>query len=370
MRLLAVHAPLAWLGPGRLVEDARVVMDGPRIVAAEGTEAASGSARAPQSGVVFGDLTPAEDSAFLPEPDEEIHVDGFLIPGVVDRHVHIGLADPAAVVAGGVTAVRDLGWPPDVVFSMTDASESLSFRGPLIRAVGPMITCPGGYPTKASWAPPGTGQEVQGSEQAAKAVWELLARSGTPVVKVALNSEAGPTLSDEELLAVCDAAHHRNAIVTAHVQGRGQAARALGAGVDEFAHCPWSERLGDDLIRAMAGRVRIVSTLDIHSRGRDTPELQIATENLARFIAAGGTAAYGTDLGNGPIPEGIHPGEAWHLYRAGLPPEQILEALTFRPLAAGEPADLVVLEGNPLENLGALGQVKLVLRGGRRVALA
>jgi imidazolonepropionase-like amidohydrolase len=120
----------------------------------------------------------------------------------------------------------------------------------------------------------------------------------------------------------------------------------------------------------MAGRVRIVSTLDIHSRGRDTPELQVATENLARFIAAGGTAAYGTDLGNGPIPEGIHPGEAWHLYRAGLAPDQILEALTFRPLAPGEPADLVVLEGNPLENLGALGQVKLVLRAGRRVASA
>jgi imidazolonepropionase-like amidohydrolase len=342
-------------------------MDGTRIVEATGTEVRAGTEdRTP--GVVAGDLAPAEDSAFLAEPDQEVEIDGFLMPGVVDRHVHIGLVDPGAVVAGGVTAVRDLGWPADAIFSMTDASESLSFRGPLIRAVGPMITCPEGYPSQASWAPPGTALQVRGPEQAANAVWDLLGRSGTPVVKVALNTDAGPTLSDEELLGVCDAAHHRNAIVTAHVQGRGQAARALGAGVDEFAHCPWSERLGDDLIRVMAGRVRIVSTMDIHSRGRDTPELQIATDNLARFLAAGGSVAYGTDLGNGDIPEGIHPGEAWHLYRAGLQPEKVLEALTFRPLAAGEPADLVVLEGNPLENLAALGQVKLVVRAGRRMA--
>jgi imidazolonepropionase-like amidohydrolase len=357
---------MGWLGPGRLVEDARVVIDGVRIVAAEGSPV-SGSARSEQAGVVYGDLTPAEDSAFLPEPDQEIRIDGFLMPGVVDRHVHIGFANPKEVVAGGVTAVRDLGWPPDDIFSLVDASESASFDGPLIRAVGPMITCPGGYPSRASWAPHGTALEVQGAEQAANAVWDLLGRSGTPVVKVALNADAGPTLSDQELLAVCDAAHHRNAIVTAHVQGRGQTARALGAGVDEFAHCPWSERLSDDLIRTMAGRVRIVSTLDIHSRGRDTPELQIATDNLARFLAAGGSAAYGTDLGNGDIPEGIHPGEAWHLYRAGMTPEKVLEALTFRPLAAGEPADLVVLDGHPLENLGALGQVKLVIRAGRRI---
>ena len=113
--------------------------------------------------------------------------------------------------------------------------------------------------------------------------------------------------------------------------------------------------------------MRIVSTLDIHSYGRDTPELRAATDNLRRFLAAGGAVAYGTDLGNGPIPPGIHVGEAFHLMRAGLGPERVLEALTFRPLAPGEPADLVVLGGNPLETLTALADVQLVVRGGRRV---
>jgi imidazolonepropionase-like amidohydrolase len=136
--------------------------------------------------------------------------------------------------------------------------------------------------------------------------------------------------------------------------------------VDEFAHCPWSERLSDDLIQSVAKRMRIVSTLDIHSYGRDTQELRMATDNLARFIESGGRVAYGTDLGNGSIPPGIHPGEAWHLLRAGLTHERVLEAMTFRPLDPGEPADIVALAGDPLRSLDALGRVLMVLRGGRR----
>ena len=116
----------------------------------------------------------------------------------------------------------------------------------------------------------------------------------------------------------------------------------------------------------MAKRMRIVSTLDIHAFGKDTPEVRVALENLHRFIGEGGTVVYGTDLGNGPIPPGIHVGEVWHLYRAGLSAEGLLQALTYRPLAPGEPADLVALGRNPLENLGALGEVRLVIRAGRR----
>jgi imidazolonepropionase-like amidohydrolase len=358
--VLAVRAPIAWLGPGRLVEDALVIVDGGRVAFA-GPARDLGVRLSGEQGAETLSGEPAP-----PEPDQEIHVDGFVIPGVVDRHVHVALSDPGAVVAGGVTAVRDLGWPPEDVFPLADASESPSFNGPLIRAVGPMITCRGGYPTRAGWAPSGTGREVDGPDEAARAAREVLARSGVPVVKVALNAEAGPTLSDEELVAVCDAAHGAQAIVTAHCQGRGQVERALGAGVDELAHSPWTERLSEDTIQALAARVRIVSTLDIHSYGRETPELRTATENLSRFVQAGGRVAYGTDLGNGAIPPGIHSGEAGHLHRAGLSAEQVLEALTFRPLAQGEPADLVVLGANPLEDLAALDQVRLVIRAGHR----
>ncbi|HYU93123.1 MAG TPA: amidohydrolase, partial [Actinomycetota bacterium] len=102
-----------------------------------------------------------------PQADDELEVDGFLMPGVADRHVHICLADPGAVLLGGVTAVRDLAWPPDIIFPLADASELPTFNGPVIRAAGPMITAPGGYPTTDRWAPPGTGLEIRSAEEAA-----------------------------------------------------------------------------------------------------------------------------------------------------------------------------------------------------------
>ena len=75
-------------GPGRFVEDARIVSE-------RGTIAAAGPA------------------ATIAATDDEVRVDGFVMPAVADRHVHIGLSAPADVLAGGVTAVRDLAWPPD-----------------------------------------------------------------------------------------------------------------------------------------------------------------------------------------------------------------------------------------------------------------
>jgi imidazolonepropionase-like amidohydrolase len=342
--VLAVRATAGWLGPGRLVRDVIVVLDGASIAYA-------------------GPAGQAPPHA----PDQEIVVDGFVMPGVVDRHVHMGLADALAVVVGGTTAVRDLGWPPGVIHRVAVASQDPAFDGPYVRAVGPIVTCRGGYPTRAGWAPEGTGLEVRGPEQAAEAAERVLREGTAGAVKVALNADAGAVLDDRELAAVCGAAHAKGAIVTAHVQGAGQAARALVAGVDEFAHCPWSERLADDVIHRAAARMRIVSTLDIHSHGRDTPELRIAVDNLRRFVHAGGRVVYGTDLGNGPIPPGIHHGEAVHLAAAGLGPEAILEAMTFRPLDAGERGDLVALAGDPLEDLDALRRPILVLRQGRRL---
>ena len=93
----------------------------------------------------------------------------------------------------------------------------------------------------------------------------------------------------------------------------------------------------------------------------------MALDNLRRFLLAEGSVAYGTDLGNGPIPPGLHGAEVLHLFTAGLSPEGILRAVTFRPLDVGEPGDLVVLGENPLETVDAYDDVRLVIRGGRPV---
>ena len=137
-----------------------------------------------------------------------------------------------------MTAVRDLAWPPEEIFPLADVSAATDFDGPRVAAVGPMITARGGYPSRAGWCPPGGWVEIEGPEEAAGTV-ERLAAQDPAAVKVSLNEEAGPTVSDRELVAVCDAAHARGLRVTAHVQGRGQTERAIGAGTTSWP--PWPE---------------------------------------------------------------------------------------------------------------------------------
>ncbi len=337
-----IRAPLAWLGPGRAVPDVQVACEG-------------------------GSIAEVGRAHPVPEGDSILVADGFLMPAGADRHVHVELGDPATILRRGVTAVRDLAWPADRVFPLADASEMPGFRGPLIRAAGPMLTAPGGYPTGASWAPDGTGLEVADGEVAAGAVADLAAR-GAVAIKVSLNADAGPTPSDAVLAAICDAAGEVDLPVTAHAQGAGQVARALGAGVGELAHTPWSERLDDATIAAAAERQRWVSTLDIHGFGRDTPELRCALDNLARFHRAGGTVVYGTDLGNGPIPSGVHVDELRWLRAAGLATEEVLQAFVRAPIEIGAPADLLVVGESPLGDVTSLHDLRTVIRAGAIVA--
>jgi imidazolonepropionase-like amidohydrolase len=336
-----VRAAEAWLGPGRLLEDAEIVCEA-------GSVASAGAAQS------------------LEREAKVLDAVGFVMPAAADRHVHIALSDPAAVLLGGVTAVRDLAWPADRIFPLADASELPTYNGPLIRAAGTMLTGRGGYPTRDGWAPAGTGRELSGPEDAALAVKELVSHGAT-AIKVSLNAEAGPTPSDGELAAIVETAHDASIPVTAHCQGTGQVERALGAGVDEFAHTPWTERLSEEVIEAASRRMRVVSTLDILSFGRDTPQIRTALDNLRRFHGAGGTVIYGTDLGNGPIPPGIHSREAMLMAEGGLEYEEVLEAMTRAPLEPGAPADLIALGSSPLDDLGALDDVRLVVRGGRVV---
>ncbi|MET0801143.1 MAG: amidohydrolase [Actinomycetota bacterium] len=341
MARLVIRAQLAGLGPGRAEPDVQVTCDGDSIV---------------EVGRVHS----------VPETDELIVADGFLMPAGADRHVHVELGDPVAIVRRGVTAVRDLAWPAERIFPLADASEMPGFNGPLIRAAGPMLTAPGGYPTRATWAPAGTGRELADADAAVAAVEEL-ARRGAVAVKVSLNAEAGPTPSDAVLAAICDTAAEHEVPVTAHAQGVGQVARALGAGIGELAHTPWTERLDESTIAAAADRMRWVSTLDIHGFGRDTPELRCALDNLARFRRAGGEVAYGTDLGNGPIPSGVHVMELAWLRQAGLTTEECLEAFVRAPIEIGAPADLLVVGDSPLGDVAALDDIRLVVRAGRVV---
>ena len=251
-------------------------------------------------------------------------VDMTVLPGFLDAHVHIALIDPAQLTAGGIARVLDLGgWTPPG--SSAEALPEAVFAGRFLAA-------PGGYPSGRSWAAAGSVCVVARATDAAAAVDDQLAL-GASVIKVTLNSVAGPVLPRDVLAAIVGRAHDRGAPVVAHAEGAGQSRRAFEAGVDALAHTPFSERLGDELIEAMAGRMAWISTLDIHGWGEPTDDFYRAGDNLRRFHRAGGQVLYGTDLGNGPLPVGLNRREIDALLGAGLSGDDVLRSLTMAHLA-------------------------------------
>jgi imidazolonepropionase-like amidohydrolase len=244
-----------------------------------------------------------------------------LYPAFADHHVHLGLVDASGLAASGIGRVVDLGWSDDVVALASSAPVTASYAGRFVAA-------PGGYPSASSWAPRRCATEVAEPRDTAAAVAHQVAL-GASVVKVTLNRDAGPVPDVATLSALVLAAGEAGLPVVAHAQGPGMVELALAGGVTALAHTPWTHRLDDEVLaEAAAAGQAWVSTLDIHGYGTTSPDQARAVDNLARFRHAGGRVLYGTDLGNGPLPETLNLREVGLLLDAGLTEADVLAALT------------------------------------------
>jgi hypothetical protein len=247
---------------------------------------------------------------------------GTIMPGIADRHVHLGLVNATALADSPVVEVHDLGWVPSIARGWKINSPT----GGLVKIAGAFLTAVGGYPAGRSWAPPGSVCELAGAAEGVRAVDEAAAH-GHDLIKVVLHS-GGPVLDDATLAAVVHATHRHRLPVGVHAEGRGQARRAFEAGADILVHVPWTESLTDDLLVAMARSMGWISTFAIHPEA----ERERALDNARRFIQLGGRLDYGTDMGNdiygGPMPVGPRPEEIIALGHAGLVSDSLLESLT------------------------------------------
>lgn len=319
------------------------------------------------------------DSVVIPAGARTIDVKGkTVLPGFVDAHVHltfthIGRGDRTRWVVEGVTTVCDLAAPLDQMQSLKQPAAG----EPRTVVAGPIVSVPGGYPG-SHWGP-GIHLSVRSPADAKVQVRALLDR-GADVIKLALERSGSrnlPVLSDAEIRAIVATAHARGVPVLAHVDTAASLERAVNGGVDTAAHMI-RDRLPDALIRKMAARgVRLIPTLAVLADGNERRDLML--DNLRRFVAGGGKVALGDDWGN----PGTSTGMPWYELRlyeqAGLSPLQIIEAATAQSahacnrdrdlgtLEAGKLADLFVVAGNPAEDLDALRNVALVLKGGRLV---
>lgn len=273
--------------------------------------------------------------------------EGLVLPPFCDSHVHLGLIDADALVAGGIGRVLDLGWDPAIATTWLQSRDS----GLEVDIAGPLLAAPGGYPLRSGWAPTSAVREIPDVASAATAI-DALHGLGARVVKITLNAEAGPVWGDDLLSSVVDIAHARGLPVVAHAQGKGEAERALNAGVDCLAHTPWTETLADDVVRRMASAMAWISTLDIHGWGSYGRDFTRATGNLERFAAAGGTVHYGTDLGNGPLPVGLNRRELQALSDAGLDVPAIVASLIgFLPSRAASTSASVISDAENLDDI-------------------
>ena len=312
---------------------------------------------------------------------------GFLVPGLVDAHCHVGIGphgavalDEAAVQAqtdrdAGTLLIRDCGSPVD--------TRPLQDRPEL-----PEIVRAGRHLGRPKRYIPGLGVELDDPALLPDAVREQ-ARAGDGWVKLVgdwIDREVGdlaPLWPDDVLAEAIDAAHVEGARVTAHVFGTDALPGLIGAGIDCIEH---GTGLTDDLIDEMARRgTALVPTLinienfpGIAEGARRFPsyaahlhELYAGARGVVRRAAEAGVPVYvGTDAGGG-IRHGRIADEVAALHAAGVP--DALGAASWRArswlgrpgVAPGAPADLIVYRDDPRSDPGVLRHPELVLLRGR-----
>jgi imidazolonepropionase-like amidohydrolase len=331
---------------------------------------------------------------FEPVPGAEtISRGGWLLPGLVDAHCHVGIGSGGRALedrdatrqqalderAAGVLALRDCGSPVDTRF--LDDEPDL----PRIIRAGRHIAAPRRYI-------PGLAVEVEpaGLVDAVR----VQARRGDGWVKLVGDwidrgqGDLAPEWPAEVLGAAIDAAHEEGARVTAHTFGTDALPGLIRAGIDCIEH---GTGLTEDLVAEMAARgTAVVPTL---VNVENFPGFAAAGEarfpayasTMRRLYAQSGAvvrAAFeagvpvfaGTDAGGG-IEHGVIADEVRALHAAGLPAEAALAAASWSArqwlglacIEEGAPADVVVYESDPRIDLDTLARPGLTLLRGRVV---
>lgn len=332
-----------------------------------------------------------------------------VVPGLLNCHEHLSfkarrgsiaemMALPDATLAlqaaesarwdisQGITTVRSTGDKNFIDVAMARATASGMALGPRVIAAGPPLLMTGGHGYPLGW-------EVDGADGFRAATRKLL-KNGSDFVKLISSGGLAKTrpnegtmhieLTVDEMRAAVEVAHGAERRVAAHAHGPEAVERALEAGVDSVEH---GTLLTPELIQRMIAQgTYLVPTLSqIHRfayRGVELGKpqsyqdsaLEIWDETFDRFraaVRAGVKFVSGTD-GVGDLKEEIE-----HFVRAGATPVQAIHAATGRAaelvglpvgvIAKGKLADLVVVEGDPSEDVSALRQVITVVQGGKVV---
>ncbi len=340
--------------------------------------------------------------------------DATLLPGFIDAHLHLvfdaakgpeldpeesqqfillrAAGNAQAALQAGVTTVCDCGAPNEIIFPLRDAVESAAIQGPRIVASGATITIEGGH-----GAEHGIGTIASGVGEVRQAVAEQV-EAGANFIKVMATAGGGgdPDHSQynlAELTAIKEEADRLGVRVAAHAHGTTGIRTCVEVGIQRIEHCSmmtvqgsvFDEEIADEIVRKgiYVCPTNVIDYRQMQRRGGFeeglAPRSQInATwrklyEHGVKFVASSDAGVMDIRCDDYALIQELMVEEL------GMSPMQAIMAGTkvaaealglgneIGTLKAGKGADIVVVSGNPLEDITTLRQIRLVMRGGEVV---
>ena len=347
-----------------------------------------------------------------------------VLPGFIDLHVHIqnqsskdnyskgfrlNEADVAlqavpyarTTLLAGFTTVRDLGGD-GVNIALRNAINAGHVDGPRIFTAGKSIATTGGHadPTNGVrqdlMGDPGPAEGViNGPDDARKAVRQRY-KNGADVIKITATGGvlsyakdgSSPQFNEEELAAIIETANDYNMTTAAHAHGAEGMKRAVAAGITTIEHGTLMTEEVMDLMKEKG--TYYVPTITAGKSVADSakirgyypsivvpkalaigPKIQ---ETFAKAYKRGVKIAFGTDAG--VFAHGKNAKEFGYMTEVGMPPMEAIQSATSVAAAVlrmeeelgaieeGKLADIIAVDGNPLENIGALENVTFVMKEG------
>jgi len=378
-----------------------------------------------------------DDAAFTPAPSDEIidATGATVLAGMVQAHWHgsydgldfepppVGLERPPGylmllaarnarrALARGFTSVIGAATGDALDAQLRDAIADGVAEGPRIIPCGRWLITTGDsndLPDFWWWGitSPGSQRICDGADEFRKGVRrEIL--EGAEIVKVFLDSGHAllygsefVSMTDDELHAAVEAAHHRGKKIRCHVTATANIHKCIEAGVDVLDHCDGMDAATIDAMVTAGTFVcpslyltrAIIDRLEADGQGAEpfVDVMKRDLDNMCRMlpeaVAAGVNLLVGDDWGTTMTPHGEY-GRELELYvrEAGIAPAEVLRWATVNgarcmgldselgSVSAGKLADLVVVRGDPTRDISVLGDpanIVAVLKEGARAETA
>jgi len=356
------------------------------------------------------------ESIIIPDEAEVINGEGkTLLPGLIDAHVHVPSQQHLRqYLVFGVTTVVDMSMSIDLMKEIKELQASGNANDMAGISAGTLVTAPGGHGTEYGLDIP----TITKPEEAQAFVDARIAEE-SDFIKIIYDDGSQysinwPTLDKETISAVINASHKRNKLAVVHIAKLQEAKMVIEVGADGLAHLfsndDFDPEFGKFVAKHKAFVIPTFSVLESLSGTSGAPSLiedrhlspylkqmdvkslqqsfpvklgrtgyAAAEKALQQVKAEGVPILAGTDTPN----PGTTPGASLHrelklLVEAGLTPIEALKAATSTPskifnienrgrIQSGFAADLLLVNGNPIEDIKATRDIVAIWKNGVKV---